>query len=142
YAGYVMMITASLLFAPAITALLSRAIRPVLRWLRPAEGTLAADSLIQTPRRTSATVAALMLSLAMVIGFGGVTESVHRSLTLWMNTALNPDLFVSPSANLTARAQTFPSQIGQLIESVPGVTMVQLVRNARVPIHGTPVMVI
>jgi putative ABC transport system permease protein len=78
----------------------------------------------------------------MVMGFGGVTEAVHRSLTEWMDTALNPDFFVSPSANLTARSLTFPASIGPLIESVRGVDMVQLVRNARVPIHGTPVMVI
>jgi putative ABC transport system permease protein len=142
YAGYILMVVSALLFAPALTLLLSRAIRPILRWLLPAEGTLAADSLIQTPRRTSATVAALMLSLAMVMGFGGVTDSIHESLTEWMNTALNPDFFVSPSANLTARSSTFPSEIGTLIESVPGIEMVQLVRNARVPINGTPVMLI
>jgi putative ABC transport system permease protein len=142
YSGYILMVGAALLFAPAMTQILSRVIRPVLRRILPAEGTLAADSLIQSPRRTSATVAALMLSLAMVMGFGGVTEAVHRSLTEWMDTALNPDFFVSPSANLTARSLTFPASIGPLIESVRGVDMVQLVRNARVPIHGTPVMVI
>src|SRR6185503_7442243 len=74
YAGYVMMIGAGLLFAPTLTLLLARMIRPVLRRILPAEGTLAADSLIQSPRRTSATVAALMLSLAMAMGFGGVTS--------------------------------------------------------------------
>ncbi len=83
-----------------------------------------------------------MLSLAMVMGFGGVTDSIHESLTEWMDTALNPDFFVSPSANLTARSSTFPPEIGPLIEAVPGVDMVQLVRNARIPIHGTPVMLI
>jgi len=142
YVGYILMIVAALLFAPTLTLLLSRAIRPFLRWILPAEGTLAADSLIQTPRRTSATVAALMLSLAMVMGFGGVTDSIHASLTEWMDTALNPDFFISPSANLTARSSTFPPEIGPLVESVPGVEMVQLVRNARVPMHGTPVMVV
>ena len=142
YFGYVLMVIAALLFAPTMTLLLSRAIRPVLRKILPAEGTLAADSLIQTPRRTSATVAALMLSLAMVMGFGCVTDSIHNSLTEWMNTALNPDFFVSPSANLTARSATFPEDIGPLIESVPGVDVVQLVRNARILIHDTPVMLV
>ena len=44
------------------------------RWMRPVEGTLAADSLIQAPRRTSGTVAALMLSLALVISLGGLAR--------------------------------------------------------------------
>ena len=50
---------------------LAQALRPLLKWLRPVEGALAADSLIQAPRRTSASVAALMLSLALVVAFAG-----------------------------------------------------------------------
>jgi putative ABC transport system permease protein len=59
-----------------------------------------------------------------------------------METALNPDFFVTPSANLTARAITFPSSVGDVIAAVPGVDQVQLVRNARVMYRGIPVMVI
>jgi putative ABC transport system permease protein len=142
YSGYLMMIGAALLFAPALTLLLSRAIRPVLRRILPAEGTLAADSLIQSPRRTSATVAALMLSLAMAMGFGGVTYSMYAGIEEWMTNALNPDFFLSPSANLVARTSTFPAEIGPAIENVPGVKVVQLVRNARVMYRKIPVMVV
>jgi putative ABC transport system permease protein len=142
YAGYVMMIGAGLLFAPTLTLLLARGIRPLLRRVLPAEGTLAADSLIQAPRRTSATVAALMLSLAMAMGFGGVTESMFGSVDDWMTATLNPDFFVSPSANLVARSSTFPQEIGPELESVPGIRLVQLVRNARIVYRKVPVMVV
>ena len=57
------------------------------------EGALAADSLIQSPRRTSATVLALMLSLALVVGFAGMARASYTSIIDWMNAALNPDLF-------------------------------------------------
>ena len=57
---------------------MARLLRYPLRWLRPVEGALAADSLIQAPRRTSATVAALMLSLALVIGHGGIAAASLR----------------------------------------------------------------
>ncbi|HET9941942.1 MAG TPA: FtsX-like permease family protein, partial [Terriglobia bacterium] len=100
YAGYLLMIGAGLMLAPALTLLLARALRPLLRRILPVEGTLAADSLIQAPRRTSATVAALMLSLAMAMGFGGVTYSMWTAIDDWMTTALNPDFFLSPTANL------------------------------------------
>jgi putative ABC transport system permease protein len=142
YAGYLLMIGAVLLLAPALTLLLARASRPLLRRILPVEGTLAADSLIQTPRRTSATVAALMLSLAMAMGFGGVTYSMRAAIDDWMTTALNPDFFMSPTANLVSRATTFPEEIGPLIESVPGVATVQLVRNARIMYRKVPVMVV
>src|SRR5262245_49641567 len=142
YAGYLMMIGAGLLLTPTLTLILARAIRPVLRRILPVEGTLAADSLIQAPRRTSATVAALMLSLAMAMGFGGVTYSMRSSIDEWMTTALNPDFFMSATANLVSRSSTFPEEIGPTVEAVPGVQSVQLVRNARVMYRKVPVMVV
>src|SRR5439155_16521361 len=142
YTGYVLMIGAGLLLAPALTLLLSKTLRPILKRTLPAEGTLAADSLVQAPRRTSATVSALMLSLAMVVGFGGFAHSFYSSVGEWMNDVLNPDFFVTPSANLSERTQTFPSEMGSVIESVEGVDQVQLVRDARVVYRQIPVMVI
>jgi putative ABC transport system permease protein len=142
YSGYVLMILAGLLLAPALSLLLSKALRPALRRILPAEGTLAADSLIQAPRRTSATVSALMLSLAMVVGFAGFSRSMYDSLDEWMTNALNPDFFISPSANLTTRAITFPESIGRTLENLEGVDQVQLVRNARVIYRQSPVMVV
>ncbi|MBI3493142.1 MAG: hypothetical protein HY047_15390 [Acidobacteria bacterium] len=59
------MIVVALLLSPLLSLALARAIRPLLKWLRPVEGVLAADNLIQAPRRTSASVAALMLSLTL-----------------------------------------------------------------------------
>ena len=57
-----------------------------------------------------------------------------------MNNALNPDFFVTTSQNLAARSLTFHEDIGSLIESVEGVEQVQLLREARLTYHGTPVM--
>ena len=142
YAGYLLMIGAGLLFTPTLTLILARAIRPLLRRILPVEGTLAADSLIQAPRRTSATVAALMLSLAMAMGFGGVTYSMRNAIDEWMTTALNPDFFLAASANLISRSSTFPAEIGPVIEAVPGVRSAQLVRNARIMYRKLPVMVV
>ncbi len=142
YAGYILMILAGLLLAPTLTLLLAKALRPFLKRLLPAEGTLAADSLIQAPRRTSATVSALMLSLAMVVGFGGFTHSMYASIGEWMNNALNPDFFIAPSANLTFRALTFPPETALKLEQVAGIDQIQLVRSARVMFRQVPVMVV
>ncbi|PYS07725.1 MAG: hypothetical protein DMG15_29420 [Acidobacteria bacterium] len=114
----------------------------MLKRILPAEGTLAADSLVEAPRRTSATVSALMLSLAMVVGFGGFAHSFYSSIQEWMDNALNPDFFVAPSENLATRSLTFPAEISSVIERVDGVDQVQVVRNARVTYHDVPVMVI
>jgi len=142
YTGYLLMMVAGLLLTPALTLLLSKALRPLLKRALPAEGTLAADSLVQTPRRTSATVSALMLSLAMVVGFGGFAHSFYSSIGEWMDNALNPDFFVAPTENLSMRSLTFPEEISSTIEKTEGVDQVQLVRDARVTYRGVPVMVI
>ncbi len=142
YAGYAMAILTALLLAPAFSLLLSRALRWPLKWLRPVEGALAADSLIQAPRRTSATVSALMLSVAMVIGFGGMAGSTYYSVIEWLDTTLNPDFFLTGSESIASRAYALPGNLAAGIEKVPGVEVTQMVRTARVLYRGVPVLVV
>jgi len=140
YVGDPLAVLAALLLTPTFALLLARALRPLLRWLRPVEGTLAADSLLQAPRRTSGAVAALMLSLALVVALGGLTRASYDSIFGWLTVALNPDLFVSPSQNLTQRDFRFPESMGAQLRAIPGVGQVQMVRDARIEIRGTPTM--
>ena len=142
YLGYALAVVSALLVSPLLAVALARAIRPILKWVRPVEGALAADSLLQAPRRTSASVAALMLSLALVVAFGGMARASYDSIIDWMNTALNPDLFVSPSQTIVVRTIRFPPDMEAEVASVPGVGRVQAVRDARVVFRKTPVMVV
>jgi putative ABC transport system permease protein len=142
YSGYLLTIVAALLLTPTLALWLARSFRPALKGLLPVEGALAADSLLQAPRRTSATVAALMLSLAMVMGLGGVARASYRPLSEWMSTSLNPDLFVTASENLSDRTYRFPGAMREELERIPGIEHVQSVRTARVLFRGTPVLVI
>ncbi len=140
YVGDALAVLAALLLTPTFALWLARALRPLLRWLRPVEGTLAADSLLQAPRRTSGAVAALMLSLALVVALGGLTRASYDSIFGWLTVALSPDLFVSPSQSLTQRDFRFPEIMGAQLEAIPGVGEVQLVRDARIEIKGEPTM--
>ena len=142
YAGYGMATIAALLLAPLLSLALARGLRPLLDWLRPIEGALAADSLIQAPRRTSASVAALMLSLALVIGFGGMARSSYSSIVDWMTAVFNPDLFVVPSQEFVIRTLRFPPEMEKQLLEIPGVARVQPVRNARIMLHNRPITVI
>src|SRR4030095_13543414 len=126
--GYFLMTLVALLLSPLLALALARALRPLLKWVRPGEGALAPDSLIQAPRRTSASVAALMLSLALVVAFAGMARASYDSIIDWMNTALNPDLFVLPSQSIVVRTIRFPPEMGPEIAGLPGVERVQLVR--------------
>lgn len=142
YAGYALAIVVALLLGPVLSLWLAKAIRPGLKWLRPVEGALAADSLIQAPRRTSGTVAALMLSLALVVAFAGMARASYESVIDWMNTILNPDLFVTPSQRLGLQTMRFPAMMAPEIAALPGVERVQMFRNGRITFRGTAVMVV
>jgi putative ABC transport system permease protein len=142
YAGYVLAIVVALLISPLLSLMLAKGLRPILKWARPVEGALAADSLIQSPRRTSASVAALMLSLALVIAFAGMARASYASIIDWMETALNPELFIMPSQSIVVRSMRFPAAMGPEVAAIPGVRRVQMVRDARVMFRKTPVMVV
>jgi len=142
YTGYILAILAGLLLTPALALWLARALRPLLKGLRPVEGALAADSLIQAPRRTSGTVAALMLSLALVIALGGMAGASYVSIVDWVDTALNPDLFVTPSASLIERQFRFPASMAEGLRAIQGVDEVQPIHAGRIVFRQRPVTLV
>ena len=142
YLAFGLTILAALLLAPTLSLLFSRLLRPLLRAMFPVEGVLAADSLIQSPRRTSGALSALMLSLALVIALGGLARASYHAITDWLDVAFNPDLFVTTSDQITSRSFRFPGSMRDELASIPGVAEVQSVRSPRVIVRGTPVMII
>ncbi len=142
YLGYLLTVLAALLLTPFLSLEIARLLRYPLRWLRPVEGSLAADSLIQAPRRTSATVAALMLSLALVMGHGGIAAASLESIDEWVTHTLDPDLFVTASETLSQRDYHFQPAVGEELEKLPGIREIQAVRTIRVQFHGKPVMIV
>jgi putative ABC transport system permease protein len=142
YTGYFLAMLAMLLLTPALSLFLSKALRGPLKWLRPVEGALAADSLIQSPRRTSATVAALMLSLALVIALGGMARASYAEIADWMDSTMNPDFFVTTSETISARTYHFPDSMLDGLRKIPGIAEVQPVRIVRINFRGKPVMLV
>ncbi len=142
YIGYFSVVAASVLATPILVRGLVLGLRPVLRLLLPVEGALAADSLMQSPRRTSATVAAVMLSLSLVVGLGGIADASYASILDWVESVVNPDLFVGTNEQISERSFRFPASLGEEIRKLDTVDEVQTVRSTRVNYRGTPVMLV
>jgi putative ABC transport system permease protein len=142
YTGYFLAMLAMLLLTPALSLYLSKLLRAPLKWVRPVEGALAADSLIQSPRRTSATVAALMLSLALVIALGGMARASYMEIAEWMDSTMNPDFFITTSENISQRIFHFPNAMLDGLRRIPGIAEVQPVRIVRIDFRGKPVMLV
>ena len=142
YASYVLIIVALLIMSTILSGTLARVIRPLLRWIRPVEGVLAADSLLQAPRRTGMTVSGLMLSVALVVAFSGMARASYSSILQWSNTTLNPDLFVMPSPRMELRTRRFPAAMAEELASVQGVRHVQMFRSGRITFRDNPALII
>ena len=140
YAGYLCVMVAALLLTPMLSLWLVRALRPIVQAVRPVEGALAVDSLMGAPRRTSATVAAVMLAIALAIGLGGVARATYSNIMEWANTALNPDFYVTPSPVLTGRDYRFPDSMTAELARVRGVREVQRMRQPRIDYRGIPLL--
>ena len=142
YLGYSCFVLGAVLATPTLCMWLSRLLRPGLMMLRPVEGALAADSLVQAPRRTSATIAALMLSTGLVVSLGGISRGVYGSVVEWIDNFLNSDLLVLASENGTNRSFHFPDAMTPALSSLDGVADVQRMRSNKVSVKGGSVLMV
>jgi len=142
YAGYLSFVLAALLLTPTLSVWLSRSLRPLLTRVQPFEGSLAADSLIKAPRRTSGTVAALMLSVGLVVSLGGLSSSTFESVVDWVGSFLNSDLLVLASEDGTNRNFHFPDALTPSLASLDGVSDVQRMRSNKVTVKGASVLLV
>lgn len=140
YIGYASLVVSVLLLGPLLTLGLARLLRPALKALWPVEGALAADSLIQAPRRTSACVAAVLLSLALAVSFSGMSRAAYDSIAGWVDSTLQADFYVAPSRDIVNRAVRFPAEMQAELEAIPHIERVQPVRSTRILYKDTPVL--
>jgi putative ABC transport system permease protein len=142
YLSYVFFVLGAVLFTPTLSIWLSRLMRPAQTLLWPVEGALAADSLVQAPRRTSATITALMLSTGLVVSLGGISRGVYGSVVDWVDSFLNSDLLVLASENGTNRSFHFPDAMTPVLSSLKGVAEVQRLRSNKVSLKGASVLMV
>ncbi len=142
YVGYASFVLGAVLLTPTLCLWLSRLLRPVLTILRPVEGSLAADSLMYAPRRTSATIAALMLSTGLIVSLGGLSRGTYESVVEWVESFLNSDLLVLASENGTNRSFHFPDTMTSALASLDGVADIQRMRSNKVSVKGASVLLV
>lgn len=133
---YIVLFVSLALLVPTFSHLLASVLRRPMGLLFGVEGKLASDSLVQAPRRTSATVSALMFSLTFVLIVATFSASLQVSLTQWIESSINPDLFVYASESISVRNFQFPASVGNELRAVPGVRQVDAVRLLNIDYNG------
>jgi putative ABC transport system permease protein len=124
------------LVLPKLVLWSARALRPLMNWAGGSEGALAVDAMIQTPRRSAATVGALMVGLMFVFSTASYIQSYRLMIDRWMNQVLNADIFVATSAMLRSSSYHFTEDLGRQIAALPGVARVENVRFTAIPYRG------
>lgn len=137
-----MMLLGLIVILPKVAQWLARALRPLMDWAFGSEGVLAVDTMIHAPRRTSATVGALMVGLTFVFSTGAYIQSYERLVLRWMDRSINADLYVTASLAARSRTYHFTEDVGRRIAALPMVKRVENVRFTFVPYRDDEVAVI
>ena len=121
------------LLLPKLAELTARVLRPLMDKFFGSEGVIAVDTMIQSPRRTSATVGALMIGLSFVFSVGAYVRSYQTTVGDWMNRILNADIIINTSENARSRTYHFSEDLGNKLAQLPGVQRIENIRFLFLP---------
>lgn len=131
---YIVVITAGLLLLlPKLSELTARALRPLMDRVFGSEGVLAVDAMIAAPRRTSATVGALMIGLMFVFSIAAYVRSYQATVSRWMTRMINSDLIVTSSDMARSRTYHFSEDLAARVAALPGIKRVENARITFIP---------
>lgn len=108
---------------------------------------LAAGQIIRTPGRTSMTLSALMVGIAIMIGVGVMIQSFRATVETWIDQTMMADLIVTPQlgmleANQAQRDLYFPEAVQLAVLEVPGVVAVDPYRQTRIQVDSTTAILV
>ena len=116
-----MLFVGATLLIPVTVSAWERAARPGMSRLYGNEGELGARNTERAKLRTTLTVAALMVGVAMILGIRSLTDSFEHDIRDWINVYIGGDLLVYSNLPLDL-------SFGSRLESVPGVEAAAPVR--------------
>jgi putative ABC transport system permease protein len=138
----------SLFFLAGMVLLLPKFIElgaAILRWpaefLFGAEGLIAVETMARAPRRTTATVGALMIGLSFVFSNGTFIQSQKSALNRSIDKAVGADILVTSSDQLHSRNDHFSDETAKKISTLPGVTRADALRTTAVTYGGEEISV-
>jgi putative ABC transport system permease protein len=135
FAGLFAVILGSALLTPLLTHLLMSAAQRVASSFSGIIGRMAPRYVTRSLSRTSVAVAALMVSVSVIIGVGIMIESFRGTVEVWLNDVLQADIYVSPPSLNANQVSTSldPDTLLQL-EGFPGIARTATQRGVDVPV--------
>jgi putative ABC transport system permease protein len=131
----------SFLVPPILIAVVRALVPAAKRWLT-VEDWLAVTNLSAAVPRLAISIAALAVSLSMMVAIAVMVGSFRETVAYWIGQTLQADLFVSPGSGRAPTAgETLSPDLLALIARSPGVTAVDRFRAIEVPYRDTLIRV-
>ena len=131
------------LLAPGFTLAIERAAAPLMRRLFGVPGALGTRYLRDAVARTSVVVAALMVSVGMMVALDVMVGSFRRTVDTWVRQTIRGDLYVEPvGRRATGSATVLPPELVERMRNIPGVAAMDTYRGARILHRGSIVSVV
>jgi putative ABC transport system permease protein len=130
------------LLSPAWTLGAERLASPIARGFGVA-ATLGARSLRENAARASVVVAALMVSVGLLVSLTVMVGSFRRTVDTWVSQTLRGDLYVEPVGHhASQRATVLPPELVSGARALPGVVAVDTYRASSLTLSGRRAQVV
>lgn len=138
YLASVALVFGAALLVPAMLQRSARHGRALWHRLFGVGGWLAHASLGEHINRVAVSVAALAVSLAMMVAITVMVGSFRRTVIDWIGQTLRADLFISAAGRSGgARASTISPDVDTVVRAHPGVAAVDAFRSVTVPYENS-----
>lgn len=142
YASAIVVVFGASFLVPAILFAVAHGIERPVRRLLKVEDWLAVTNLSAAVPRLSISVAALSVSLSMMVAISVMIGSFRETVIYWVGQTLQADLFLSPGSRHQGGAEeTLSPDVILAVTSSPDVAAVDRFRSTEVPYDDTRIRV-
>lgn len=128
-AGLMLFLLALGLLGPMLISPVTATFSRALNLLFGQEGGLAAGNIARQPRRASITATSLMISLAILIGLGGMLASVYGGALKFLDSSLRSDYIMMPGLVVTNDTLGAGPDLYETVKRIPGVEELTTMRQ-------------
>jgi putative ABC transport system permease protein len=127
------------MLTPLVMIGFMRAVTPLTGHLFGVVGRMAPRAITRSLSRTSVAVAALTLSVSVIVGVSVMIGSFRNTVTDWLDTTLGADIYISPpSITATSVSADLDPAIVETLLAVDGVANAETVRTVNVSAPDYP----
>jgi len=127
--GSILFLLALGLLGPMLISPITRTFSRILNLIFGQEGGIAAGNIARQPRRAAITASSLMISLAILIGLGGMLASTYGGALRFLDSSFHADYIMMSSLVVTNDTMGAGPDLAETVKRVPGVEELTTLRQ-------------